>query len=113
VEENNDEADHPFDDGPGPDDPGGHAGEGPAALGQVHDHQPDEDEADVGVDGDPYVQKVQRAECGRCRAQEAEMDRPAGEGAARGPAVGRPLERRPGLRLEWCVKHPAPAGVRE
>jgi len=39
----------------------------------VHDHQPNEDKADVGVDGDPHVQKVQRAECGRRRAQETEM----------------------------------------
>jgi hypothetical protein len=58
----------------------------------VHDHQPDEDQADVGVDGDPHMQKLQCAERGRCRAQQTEMDRPAGEGAARCPAVGPPRE---------------------
>ena len=41
---------------PGLDDLYGHASEGPAALGQMHDHQPDEHEAHVGVVGDPHVQ---------------------------------------------------------
>jgi hypothetical protein len=90
-----------------------HTSEGAAALGQVHDHQPDEEKADVGVDSDPDVQKLQCAECGRRRAQETEVDRPTGEGAERYPAVGRPLERRPSLRLERCIRHPAPASVRE
>ena len=105
------EADPPFDERPGPDDLGGHASEGPAALGQVHDHQPDEHEANVGVVGDPHVQKLQRAECGRGRAQQTEMDRPTGSGAPRGPAVGRPLERRPGpTESVSTIRHPpAPA----
>src|ERR1039458_10339846 len=81
------ESDPPFEERPGPDKSGSHAGDGPATLDQVHGHQPDENKADDGVVGDPYVQKLQRAECGRCRAQQTEMDLPTGSSAPRSTAV--------------------------
>ena len=65
--------------------------DGPPALGQVHQHQPDEDQPDDGVVGDPHMKKLERAERGRGRVQETEMDRPAGSGPPRRPAGGRPL----------------------
>ena len=49
---------------PGPNDLVGHASEGPAALGQVHKHQTDEHEADIGVVGVAHMQKLERAKCG-------------------------------------------------
>ena len=101
------QADPPFDEGPGPDDLGAQARQGPTSLEQVEDHQPDEDEADDAVVSDAHVQKLERAECGRGRAQQTEMDRETGSGAPRGPAVGGPLERRPGLVPEWRVTHRA------
>ncbi len=34
----------------------GHTSKGPAALGQVYDHKPDKQEADVGGEGEPHAQ---------------------------------------------------------
>ena len=45
----------------------GHTGDGLAALDQVDDHQPDEDQAHDRVIGDAHVEELQRADgpCGR------------------------------------------------
>ena len=96
----------------GPHDLGGHPSDRPAALGQVHDHQPDEDEADDGVIGDPHVQELKRAQCRRGRAQQRQMDRETGSGTPRGPAPGGTFEL-PRRRHEWRVRHRSPAGVLE
>ena len=93
------ETDPPFDECPCPDKLGGHAGEGSAALDQVDSHQPHEDQADDGVISDPDVEQLQRTERGRGRAQQAEMDSPAGSGTPGSPAIGRLLGRYPRLRL--------------
>jgi len=87
-----------FDERPGPDKLGGHAGNGPAALDQMDGHQADEYEADDSVIIDLDVQKLQRAERGRGRAQQTEMDCPPGSGAPYRPAVMQLLERCSGLR---------------
>jgi hypothetical protein len=50
------EADSPFDERSGPDELGGHACDGPAALDEVYDYQPDEHQADDGVVRDSYMQ---------------------------------------------------------
>ena len=101
-----------MDERPGPDHLVGHASEGSAALGQVHDHQSDEHEPHDGVVGDPHVQELQCAECGGGRGQQTEMDREAGSGAPRapaGPATIRSLAAStPGT--ERRVNHRSPAG---
>ena len=106
------EANYPCDEPPGSDDLAGHAPEGPATLCQVDDHQPDEHEANVRVDGDPHVQKLKSADCGRGCRQQTEMDDPTRSGAPRRPAVGLGLERHHGLGLErssTILYLPAPA----
>jgi hypothetical protein len=45
-------------------------------LAKVYKDQPDEHETDIAVVGDPHVQKLERAECGGSRAQQADMDCP-------------------------------------
>lgn len=95
-------ADPPFDERPGLHELLSHASEGPAALGQVHDHQPDEDKADNSVIGDPHVEQLQRGESSRGGAQQSEVDREPGSGAPRGPVV------RSRFWLKRRIKHLAP-----
>lgn len=75
--------DPPLDERLGTDDLTSHAGNGVAALGQVDDHQPDEDQTDNGVDGDPHVQVLQGDDRRRRRADQPEMDRESRSSAPR------------------------------
>jgi hypothetical protein len=59
------EASSPFDEGSNPDDLGGHPTESSAALEEVYNHERDKGQADVSMEGDPNMQELQRAECGR------------------------------------------------
>jgi len=56
----------PFEERPDPNQLGSHSTDDPAALDEMHQHQPDEHESDDSVVGDPYVQELQCAERGRC-----------------------------------------------
>jgi hypothetical protein len=57
------EADPTFDKILCPDDLSGHAGDGPATLGQMYDHQTDKDDPGHDVIGLSHVQELQGAQC--------------------------------------------------